>query len=104
IGNTIRLVAQGEAPEVWGDGCQLRSYLFVTNAVEAILRLTEVGAVHGPINIGGQVEYSVKDIVNLIIEISGQPLETIFHPEHPTGLGRKLLDITRFRGLIGLEE
>jgi nucleoside-diphosphate-sugar epimerase len=104
IGNTIRLVAKGEAPEIWGDGSQLRSYLYVTSAVEAILRLTEAGTVQGPINIGGQVEYSVRDIVDLIIEISGQPLQAIFHPEHPTGLGRKLLDITRFQELIGLGE
>lgn len=104
IGNAIRLVAHDTAPEIWGDGLQLRSYLYVTSAIDAILRLVETGWFRGPINIGGQVEYTVRDIVNMIIEISGKPLKPIFRPERPTGLDRKLLDITRFRELTDLNE
>jgi len=104
IGNTIRLVAHDTAPEIWGDGSQLRSYLYVTSAIDAILRLVETGWSRGPINIGGQVEYTVRDIVNMIIAISGKPLKPIFRPERPTGLDRKLLDITRFRELTELND
>lgn len=104
VGNTIRLVANDEAPQIWGDGSALRSYLYVTSAVDAILVLVERGATDGPINIGGQREYTVKDIVRLILEVSGKTLRPIFHPERPTGLDRKLLDITRFRDLTGFTE
>ena len=104
IGNTIRLVANDEPPEIWGDGSQLRAYLYVASAIEAVLFLVEAGTEQGPINIGGQAEYSVKDIIELIIEISGKPLNPILHPEYPTGIDRKLLDVTRFRRMTGLDE
>ncbi len=104
IGNTIRLVASDQAPEIWGDGSQLRSYLYVSSAVDAILLLCEKGVTSGPINIGGQVEYAVRDIIDLIVRISGKRLQPVFRPGGPTGLDRKLLDVTRLRELCGFEE
>jgi len=104
IGNTIRLVANDRAPEIWGDGSQRRSYLYVTSAIEALLLLAEKGWSQGPLNIGGQVEYTVSDIINMIVEISGKPLRPVFRPERPIGLDRKLLDITRLRKLTDLND
>jgi GDP-L-fucose synthase len=104
MGNTIRQVAQGEAPEIWGDGAQLRAYLYVTEALEGILRLMEREENLGPINMGGQREISVKEVVERIIQISGKPIQIRFHPEGPTGLSRKILDIGQLTRLIEFQE
>ena len=104
IGNTIRQVAQGESPEIWGDGNQLRTYLYVTEALEGILRLMEREENIGPINMGGQYEISVKEVVESIIQISGKPIQIRFHLEGPTGLSRKILDIGQLIQLIDFQQ
>ena len=104
VGNTIRKVAQGEAPEIWGDGAQLRAYLYVTEALEGVLRLMEREENLGPINIGGQYEVSVKEVVETIIQISGKAIQVRFHPDGPTGLSRKILDIGQLNHLMEFKE
>lgn len=104
IGNIIRLVANDESPEIWGDGTQLRSYLYISDAIEAIVCLAEEGINCDPINIGGTMEYSVKDIVNLIVDISGKPSKATFHPDCPCGLNRKILNLKKIQKLTGLQE
>jgi nucleoside-diphosphate-sugar epimerase len=104
IGNLIRCIANGESPEIWGDGTQRRSFLYVDDAVQAALRLAEVASGHGPINVGGQVEYTVRDIATMLLEISGKALAPAFRPDRPLGLRRKLLDNGKLRELTGFEE
>ena len=103
IANTIRRVARGEPPDVVDDGTPIRSYLYVGDAVGAILRLAEL-APTGPVNVGGRHEVSVRELVELIIEISGTPLVPRLMAEGPRGLSRKLLDTTRLRTLTGFRE
>lgn len=103
IGNAIRLVAEGKSPEIWGDGSQRRSYLYVSDAVRALLRLAECGANKGPHNICSQYEYTVRQVVECIIEESGAPLEVVFRPG-PCGCSRKLLDTGKFCALTGFKE
>jgi nucleoside-diphosphate-sugar epimerase len=104
IGNLIRCIANDERPEIWGDGTQRRSFLYVDDAVRAALRLAEVASGQGPINVGGQVEYSVREIATMLLDISGKALAPVFHPDRPLGLRRKLLDNGKLRELTGFEE
>ncbi len=99
IGNLVRLIANGQAPEIWGDGSQLRSYLYVRDAVKILLGMIEAGPPSEPINLGGQDEYSVKEIVDLLIEVSGKGVQPIYKTDKPCGLNRKLLDIGKFKSL-----
>ena len=104
VGNTIRKVALGEAPEIWGDGVQLRAYLYVTEALEGILSLMEREENLGPVNMGRSARDFVKEVVEHIIQISGKPIQIHFHPEGPTGLSRKILDIGQLTRLIEFQE
>jgi len=103
IASTIRRVARGEAPEVVGDGSALRAYLYVDDAVAAILRLLEL-APGGPVNVGGQHEVSVRGLVDLVIEVSGATLVPRVGGAGPAGLSRKLLDVSRLAALGGFAE
>jgi GDP-L-fucose synthase len=104
IGNLIRLIANDRPPEIWGDGSQLRCYLFVEDAVEAILGLVGLESDLGPVNIGGRHEHSVGEIVEMLLAVSGKPLRPVYRQGSPLGLDRKLLDTSRFRSLTGFEE
>ncbi len=104
LGNIIRDIASGTAPEIWGDGSQLRSYLYVEDAVDALLALAEKGVYGTPFNICGQREYSVKDVVEMAVKISQKTLAPVFHQDKPLGLKRKILDVDKFQKLTAFEE
>jgi nucleoside-diphosphate-sugar epimerase len=104
LGNLIRCIAHDERPEILGDGSQRRAFLYVDDAVDAALRVAERASRPDPINIGGRTEYAVRDIVDMLLSISGKSLEPLFHADRPVGLKRKLLDDTRLRRVTAFEE
>jgi GDP-D-mannose 3',5'-epimerase len=57
--------------EVWGDGQQTRSFLYVDECVEAVLRLMDSDFV-GPVNIGSEEMVTINDLTQMVIEISGK--------------------------------
>lgn len=70
--------------EVWGDGKQTRSFLFIDECIEGVLRLMESNF-NGPVNIGSEEIISINDLAKLIIKISGKNI-TIKNIDGPTGV------------------
>jgi nucleoside-diphosphate-sugar epimerase len=60
--------------EVWGPGTQTRSFLYIDECVEAILRMMESSFL-GPVNIGSEEMISINDLAKMIIDISGKSIE-----------------------------
>ena len=63
----------GDSIEVWGDGKQTRSFLYVEECVEAVRRLMN-SEFSGPINIGSEEMISLNDFAQMVINISGKDL------------------------------
>ena len=61
--------ANGDSIEVWGDGSQTRSFLFVEECVEAVLRLMESDFT-GPVNIGSEEMVTINQLAEMVIKIS----------------------------------
>lgn len=61
----------GGSIEVWGDGQQTRSFLYVDECVEAVLKLMESNFV-GPVNIGSEEMVTINELATLVIKISGK--------------------------------
>lgn len=80
----------GSEVEVWGDGHQTRSFLYVDDCIDATLRLTR-GDWAGPVNIGSSEMISINALANLIIEISEKSLG-ISHIEGPQGVRGRCSD------------
>lgn len=74
----------GGTIEIWGDGKQTRSFLFVDECVEGIRRLME-SEFSGPVNIGSEEMISINDFAKLIAEISGKNI-TIKNITGPEGV------------------
>jgi GDP-D-mannose 3',5'-epimerase len=70
--------------EIWGDGKQTRSFLYVDECVEGIRRLME-SSFTGPVNIGSEEMVTINQLAELIMEIAGKPL-SIRHIEGPLGV------------------
>lgn len=103
IGKVIRDVADGKAPELHGDGAQLRAYLYVSDAVEALLGLMEAG-IHGEtVNVCARDEVTVRTVIDTIVAAMGSNLAPVSRTG-PTGVSRRLLDTTKLRALTGFQE
>jgi GDP-D-mannose 3',5'-epimerase len=86
-----RKVAQaknGGAIEIWGDGRQSRSFLYIDECLEGTTRLTRSGF-PGPVNIGSEEMVTIDRLVDMVCDIAGKKLEKI-HVPGPTGVrGRR---------------
>ena len=81
VSNFIIQALKGEGITVYGDGKQTRSFCYVDDLVEGILRLmtTEKG-VTGPMNLGNPIEYTILEIAEIIIDQIGSKSKIIFEP------------------------
>jgi nucleoside-diphosphate-sugar epimerase len=89
---------------VWGDGQQSRDLLYVSDCVDALLRL-EKKASSPPLtaNIGSGKQVSVGTIAEKVVELSGKDIKIIYDPTKPVGPLSRTADITRARALLDWE-
>jgi GDP-D-mannose 3',5'-epimerase len=80
----VAMAEEGESIEIWGDGKQTRSFLYVDECVEAVRRLVE-SDFSGPVNIGSEEMISINDLAKMVIEISGKNI-SINNIPGPTGV------------------
>lgn len=102
IGALCRKVAQaqdGGEIEIWGDGLQTRSFLFIDDAVEGIKRLMK-SDVTMPLNIGHQSAYSIKILAALIAQAAGKTIRMNF-VEGPVGSSAIVCDARTARARLG---
>lgn len=78
------LALDGSEIEVWGDGKQTRSFLYIDECVEAVIRLMNSDFT-GPVNIGSEEMISINDFAQMAIDLSGKKLK-IKNIEGPTGV------------------
>jgi dTDP-glucose 4,6-dehydratase len=87
---------------VFGDGSQTRSFTYVSDLVDGIIRLM-LSAEHDPINIGNPVEMTIKQIAETIIRMTGAKSRIIYKPLPTDDPKQRRPDITRARTLLNWE-
>lgn len=75
----------GDEIEIWGDGEQTRSFLFIDDCIEGVRRLMQSETFHGPVNIGADQMISINDTVDLVASIAGKNIRKK-HIDGPTGV------------------
>ena len=98
----IRKVAEqpaGGTIEVWGDGLQTRSFLYIDECIEAVRRLME-SSFHGPVNIGSEEMVTINQMAEMIMEIAGKKL-SIKHIPGPMGVRGRNSDNKLLRKELG---
>lgn len=80
---------------VWGSGKATREFLYVEDAAEGIILATEKYNDIDPVNLGSGLEISIKDLVELIADISGFDGGVRWDISKPDGQPRRCLDVTR---------
>lgn len=89
--------------EVWGTGKASREFLFVKDAVEAIVLAAEKYNSSEPVNIGSSNEIFIKDLVELIVRLTGFKGEIRWDGSKPDGQPRRKLDTSRAKKAFGFE-
>jgi len=93
---------RNEDVTIFGSGEQTRSFCYVTDLVDGILRLME-SDVHDPVNVGNPHEMTIEQIARAIIEISGSKSTIVYRPLPEDDPKVRRPDITRARTLLGWE-
>ena len=81
----IAQMGSGDAIEIWGDGLQTRSFLYVDECLEGTLRLTRSADFEGPVNIGSDEVVTINQRVDYVADIAGKKIEKN-HIPGPTGV------------------
>lgn len=95
---------------VWGTGSASREFLYVEDCAEAIVLASEKYNKSDPVNIGAGREISIKDLVNLIVKLTGFKGDIVWDPSKPDGQPRRCLDVSKakkefgFTAKMGFEE
>jgi nucleoside-diphosphate-sugar epimerase len=99
LSRKIAMAEDGGTIEVWGDGLQTRSFLYIDECVEATLRLMNSDFT-GPVNIGSEEMVSINQFVEMIACIAGKKIN-IKHISGPTGVRGRNSDNSLYEQKIG---
>ena len=102
VSNFIVQALQGAPLTVYGDGGQTRSFCFVADEVEGIYRLFQSSEVM-PVNIGNPNEFTVRQLAELVVELTGSSSPINTHPLPTDDPKVRRPDISRARHLLGWE-
>ena len=100
ISNFITQALRGEPLTVYGDGAQTRSFCYVDDLIEGLLRMMDQDQDTGPVNLGNPVENSMLELAEQVLEVTGSE-SVIEHRELPKDDPRQRCpDITKARELL----
>ena len=102
VSNFIVQALNGEDLTIYGDGSQTRSFCYVEDEVEGIYRLFMNGD-SMPTNIGNPVEFTVRQLAEMVVEITGTKASIIAEPLPQDDPKVRKPDITRARTMLGWE-
>ena len=90
------------AIEIWGDGEQLRSFMYIDDCIDGTLRLM-ASDVSEPLNIGSSELVTINELVTIVEDIAGVRLRRRYNLAAPTGVRGRNSDNTRIRDKLGWE-
>jgi dTDP-glucose 4,6-dehydratase len=102
VSNFIRQALRDEPLTVYGDGSQTRSFCYVEDLVEGIVRLFERGTPE-PTNIGNPGEFTVRQLADHVLALTGSRSEIVYRPLPEDDPRVRQPDISRARQLLGWE-
>lgn len=95
-----RMLVSGEPITIFGEGDASRDYLFVDDAADAVLRAIE-SEVTGPVNVGTGKGASIHELVDILMEIHGQPHVLNYSPYRPGEVYHSIIDSSSAEQKLG---
>ncbi|MGH2756268.1 MAG: NAD-dependent epimerase/dehydratase family protein, partial [Actinomycetota bacterium] len=102
ISRKVALAPDRTDIEIWGDGLQTRSFMYVDDCVEGIFRIMQ--STHGaPLNLGTDVLVTINELVDIVTAIAGKSLNKIHDTSQPQGVRGRNSDNSQLRAILGWE-
>jgi UDP-glucuronate decarboxylase len=104
VSNFIVQALRGQEITIYGEGSQTRSFCFVDDLIEAIVRMVETPPdVTGPINIGNPREFTIRELAELIVEMTGAKSRLRFEPLPSDDPKQRQPDISMAKSILKWE-
>src|SRR5437868_845408 len=104
VSNFIVQALKGEPISIYGDGSQTRSFCYVDDLIEGMIRLMDSGQeVTGPINIGNPNEFTIRELADQVIALTGSRSEIVQHPLPTDDPKQRQPNIGKAKALLGWE-
>jgi len=101
VSNFIRQALQGDDITIFGDGRQTRSFCYRDDLIEGLIRMMDAPNAVGPINLGNPDEFTIEQLAQLVIEITGSRSKIAYQPLPADDPTRRRPDITLARKQLG---
>jgi UDP-glucuronate decarboxylase len=102
VSNFVVQALKGEPITLYGDGQQTRSFCYVDDLVEGFLRLMDTGDdVTGPINLGNPGEFTIKELAETVIELTGSKSKLEYRPLPQDDPRQRQPDISKAKAVLG---
>lgn len=104
VSNFVVQALTGRDITLYGDGSQTRSFCYVDDLVDAMMRMMATGPeVTGPINIGNPTEFTIRELGELILGLTGSKSKLVFEPLPSDDPKQRQPNIDRARDILGWE-
>jgi len=104
VSNFIVQALQGQPLTIYGDGSQTRSFCYVDDLVEAIIKVMATHAdFTGPVNLGNPNEFSIRSLAQTVIELTGSKSQIVCRPLPADDPKQRQPDISLARKVLGWE-
>jgi dTDP-glucose 4,6-dehydratase len=102
ISNFLTQALRGDDLTIYGDGSQTRSFCYVSDEIDGILRLA-CSDVHTPVNIGNPTEWTILECANAVLRVTGSNSKIVFRPLPQDDPSQRQPDISMARRLLNWE-
>jgi UDP-glucuronate decarboxylase len=103
VSNFIRQALAGEDITIFGDGMQTRSFCYVDDLINGFLAMMDADEATGPINLGNPGEFTMLELANLVLELTGGNSKLIMKPLPADDPTQRQPDITLAKTTLGWE-
>jgi UDP-glucuronate decarboxylase len=100
ISNFCVQALTGQDITIYGDGSQTRSFCYITDLVEGLVRLMNLEDCHDPVNLGNPEEFTILELAQKILAMTQSPAQLVFRPLPPDDPVKRRPDISRARELL----
>jgi nucleoside-diphosphate-sugar epimerase len=100
VTNFVNQALRGDPITIYGDGSQTRSFCYVDDEVAGLLTVLD-GDLTGPVNVGNPTEFTMLELANLVLELTGSASEVVHRPLPSDDPRLRRPDITIARDHLG---